>query len=97
MGHAHFQTRTLERVSAEISLNVPAYIMKHLITIFDEDDNHCRTGLYFTNFVYALKSDKSNKKGLSMSSKPSIYLVAVPTRYEKIKLLILNVNHWSRG
>ena len=34
MGHAHFQTRTLERVSIEMGLNVAAYNMKRLITIF---------------------------------------------------------------
>jgi transposase len=33
MGHTHFQTRTLERVSTEMSLHVLAYNMKRLISI----------------------------------------------------------------
>jgi hypothetical protein len=34
MGYTHFQTRTLERVSTEMSLHVLAYNMKRLVTIF---------------------------------------------------------------
>lgn len=34
MGYTHFQTRTLERVSAEMSLHVLAYNMKRMINIF---------------------------------------------------------------
>jgi transposase len=34
MGHTHFQTRTLERVSTEMSLHVLAYNMKRLVAIF---------------------------------------------------------------
>ena len=34
MGHTHFQTRTLVRVSTEMSLHVLAYNMKRLIAIF---------------------------------------------------------------
>lgn len=34
MGYTHFQTRTLERVSTEMSLHVLAYNMKRLISIF---------------------------------------------------------------
>ena len=34
MGHTHFQTRTLARVSTEMSLHVLAYNMKRLIAIF---------------------------------------------------------------
>ncbi len=34
MGSTHFQMRTLERVSTEMSLHVLAYNMKRLITMF---------------------------------------------------------------
>ena len=34
MGYTHFQTRTLERVSAEMSLHVLAYNMKRMMNIF---------------------------------------------------------------
>ena len=34
MGYTHFQTRTLENVSTEMSLHVLAYNMKRLISIF---------------------------------------------------------------
>ena len=34
MGSTHFQMKTLERVSTEMSLHVLAYNMKRLITIF---------------------------------------------------------------
>jgi len=34
MGYTHFQTRTLERVSTEMSLHVLSYNMKRLISIF---------------------------------------------------------------
>jgi transposase len=34
MGYTHFQTRTLERVSTEMSLHVLAYNMKRLVAIF---------------------------------------------------------------
>ncbi len=34
MGYTHFQTRTLERVSTEMSLHVLAYNMKRMLNIF---------------------------------------------------------------
>jgi len=34
MGYTHFQTRTIEKVSTEMSLHVLAYNMKRLISIF---------------------------------------------------------------
>ena len=34
MGSTHFQMKTLQRVSTEMSLHVLAYNMKRLITIF---------------------------------------------------------------
>ena len=34
MGYTHFQTRTLERVSAEMSLHVLAYNLKRMMNIF---------------------------------------------------------------
>ena len=38
MGYTHFQTRTLERVSTEMSLHVLAYNMKRMLNIFGVND-----------------------------------------------------------